>query len=185
MNTEIRVRETMNKDVITIDPASPVSEAAKLMSKYRIGSVVVVQGEKPVGIITERDIAYSIAATDLKPSQVKVEDIMSSEIKSIGSNKILTEASKLMGKHNIRRLPVIEEGRLVGIISNKDILAVAPSQIEVLRELVSMKEEPENVPREVPERGTCEVCGDYGVVLRNVNEQYVCEHCEEDLEVEE
>lgn len=181
MNTDVRVRETMNKDVITAEPGSSVAEVAKLMSKYSVGSVVVVEGEKPVGIITERDIAYSVAATDKRPSQVKVRDIMSSNLKTIEPDRSLIEASKIMGRSNIRRLPVIEKGRLVGIVSNKDILAVAPSQIEVLRELVAMQEEPENVPREVPERGACENCGDYGVKVYEINGTYVCESCKEEM----
>jgi len=181
MDTEVKVREAMTRPVITIDANSTVHEAAKLMAENNIGSVVVVEGEKPIGIITERDVAYCVAATDLKPSLVKVRDIMSKNLRTISPDKTLTEASRIMAKYNIRRLPVIENGKLVGIITNKDILAIAPEQIEVLRELVAMKQEGESMPKEVPEKGTCENCGDYGVTLYEVNGMFVCESCKEDL----
>lgn len=181
MNTEVRVREAMNKSVITISPDATVAEAAKLMADKNIGCVVVVENEKPVGIVTERDITYCVAATDMKPSLVKVRDIMTRKLITISPDALLVDASKKMVKHNIRRLPVIENDRLVGIISNKDILAIAPGQIEILRELVAMKQEGEPVEKEVPERGTCEVCGDHGVRLYLVNGNWVCEDCKEDL----
>lgn len=182
MNTEVRVKEAINQKVIVIEPHATVADAAMLMANNNIGSVVVVEGENPIGIITERDITYSVAAIDLKPSLVTVKNIMSKNLKIISPNDILTKASKIMVKYNIRRLPVIENGKLVGIISNKDILAIAPSQIEVLRELATMNHEKEDVPKEAPEWGTCENCGDYGVKIQEVNGIYVCDTCKEELE---
>jgi CBS-domain-containing membrane protein len=84
-----------------------------------------------------------------------------------------------MAKNNLRRLPVIDKGKLVGLITNKDILAIAPEQIEILTELSRMKEEP--IEKEVPDKGTCENCGDYGVELYEVNGIFVCESCREEL----
>ena len=110
MNTEVRVKEAMNQKVIVIEPHATVADAAMLMANNNIGSVVVVEGENPIGIITERDITYSVAAIDLKPSLVTVKNIMSKNLKIISPNDILTKASKIMVKYNIRRLPAIENG---------------------------------------------------------------------------
>ncbi|NOZ83124.1 MAG: CBS domain-containing protein [Euryarchaeota archaeon] len=182
MDTEVMVREAMTRSVVTIEPEATVQKAAKLMADNNIGCVVVVEKGEPVGIVTERDLAYFIADTDLKPSLVKVRDIMSADLKTISPDSTVTEASKLMVKYNIRRLPVIDKGKLVGIITNKDILAIAPGQIEMLREIVAMKGEGGiSVHEPEPEKGTCENCGDMGVNLYEVNGTFVCEACREDM----
>jgi CBS domain-containing protein len=85
----------------------------------------------------------------------------------------------MMAKHNIRRLPVVEGENLVGIITTKDIVAIAPEQIEILRELSRMREE--ILKREEPDMGTCENCGDKGVELYEVNGIFICESCKEDI----
>jgi CBS domain-containing protein len=179
MDTEIRVREAMTQDVVTVVPETTVDKAAKIMEEKNIGSVVVIEDRKPIGIVTERDISYRVVAKDKKPSKVKVREIMSTPIRTIRQNTSLTDASKIMAKYNLRRLPVVEGKSLVGIITNKDIVAIAPEQIEILKELSRMKEE--TLVKEVPEEGTCENCGDYGVKVFEVNGIFVCESCKEDM----
>lgn len=178
MDTEILVREAMTKTVKTVSGDIPVSEAAKTMEKNNIGSVVIVKGKSPVGIVTERDITYRVVALDKKPSTVKVSKIMSKSVRTIGPNTTITEASKIMAKHNIRRLPVTEGKKLVGIITNKDIVIIAPGQIEILRELSRMRQRASG--REVLEKGICENCGEHGVMLYEVNGTFVCDSCRDD-----
>jgi CBS domain-containing protein len=179
MDTDIRVREAMTTNVVTVTKDTSVMEAAKIMLDKNIGSVIVVEDHKPVGIVTERDISYRVVAKDKRPSRVKIGEIMSSPLITVKQNTTLTEASKIMAKHNLRRLPVIESNKLIGIITNKDIVAIAPEQIEILKELSRMKEEP--IEKEVPENGTCENCGEYGVKVYEVNGIFVCESCREEL----
>ncbi len=172
------VREAMTKTVKTVSGDIPVSEAAKTMEKNNIGSVVIVKSKSPVGIVTERDITYRVVALDKKPSTVKVSKIMSKSVRTIGPNTTITEASKIMAKHNIRRLPVTEGKKLVGIITNKDIVIIAPGQIEILRELSRMRQRASG--REVLEKGICENCGEHGVMLYEVNGTFVCDSCRDD-----
>lgn len=179
METEILIREAMTKNVATIPRDVSVNEAAKIMEKSNIGSVVVVEGKSPIGIVTERDITYRVVAFDKRPSTVKVSKIMSKPIKTIGPDTTLTEASKIMAKYNIRRLPVIEDKKLVGIITNKDIVVIAPGQIEILRELSRMRESVSG--GEDLEKGTCENCGDHGVRLYEVNGTFACDSCRDDM----
>ncbi len=179
METEILVREAMTKTVKTVSGDIPVSEAAKTMEKNNIGSVVVVKGKSPVGIVTERDITYRVVALDKKPSTVKVSKIMSKSVKTIGPNTTITEASKIMAKYNIRRLPVIEDKNLIGIITNKDIVVIAPGQIEILREMSRMRARVST--GELLEEGTCENCGDHGVMMYEVNGTFVCDSCREHM----
>ena len=175
---EILIREAMTKNVKTISEDVAVSEAAEIMEKNNIGSVVVVKGNSPVGIVTERDITYRVVAPDKKPSTVRVSEIMSKPVETIEPDTTITEASKIMAKQNLRRLPVIEDDKLIGIITNKDIVLIAPGQIEILRELSRMRDRASS--GETLEKGTCENCGDHGTRLYEVNSTFVCDSCRDD-----
>ncbi len=186
METEVKVKEAMTRKVETVNKEMPVIEAAKKMAEKKIGSVVVVDDKgKPIGIVTERDVLYNVVAKDKIPSEIKVGEIMSSPIKFVSPETSIIEASKMMAKYNIRRLPVIKEGKLVGIITNTDIITISPSTIEILKELCKINARDIDIetpsPREVPEVGTCEVCGDYMVKLYEVEGKFVCEKCKEDM----
>jgi signal-transduction protein with cAMP-binding, CBS, and nucleotidyltransferase domain len=150
------------------------------MAQKKRGSVVIVEDNRPIGIVTERDIVFGVVAKDKKPSDVAVRDIMSSPLKYVSPDMTLKQASRIMAKNNIRRLPVIENGKLVGIITNKDILAISPEMLEILEELSRINaSQPES--RENLDKGTCEACGDYMVALYEVDGSYVCESCREDM----
>ena len=176
---EILIREAMTKNVLTVEEDVPVTDVAKVMEKNNIGSVVVVKGDVPVGIVTERDITYRVVAPDKKPSDIKVSDIMSGPIETIGPDTTITQASKIMATQNIRRLPVMENDKLLGIVTNKDIVLIAPGQIEILRELSRMRNR--DTGTELPEKGTCENCGDHGVTLFVVNSSFVCDSCRDEM----
>jgi CBS domain-containing protein len=176
---EILIREAMTKNVLTVSEDVPVTQAARVMEKNNIGSVVVVKGGSPVGIVTERDITYRVVAPDKKPSTVKVKEIMSKPLETIGPDTTITGASKIMATRNIRRLPVIKGDKLLGIVTNKDIVLIAPSQIDILRELSRMRNSATG--KELLEKGTCENCGDHGVKLYVVNSSFVCDSCRDNM----
>ncbi len=111
----------MVKPVRTVSPSATMAEAARTMRKNRIGCLVIVEEDKPVGIITERDIAYKIVAEEKGPD-AKVSEAMTSDLKTIDGDKSLRDAARLMASHLIRRLPVMEGGKLVGIITIEDIM---------------------------------------------------------------
>lgn len=115
-----KVNDIMNANVRTIAPDATIDEAAKKMKKYRIGSIVVVKGKKPIGIITERDMTYKIVAEGKVGA--KVEEVMSKDLKTVDKDTTLVEAVKLMSAHVIRRLPVTEKDKIVGIITSNDIM---------------------------------------------------------------
>jgi CBS domain-containing protein len=112
---------TMTRNVRTVAPGDTIENAAELMKKHRIGCLVVVDKDKPIGIVTERDIAYKIVA-DRKGMDTKVKDVMSKDLKAVSEDKPLIDAAKLMVAHVIRRLPVVKGGKLVGIITIEDIM---------------------------------------------------------------
>ena len=109
------VKDLMTKNVITIDLKKSVFDAAVLMSEKRIGCLVIVDGEEPVGIVTERDFVRRVVAKNL-PLETKVSEIMSKPLITIDPDASLREAARLMLNNKVRRLPVVKENQLVGII---------------------------------------------------------------------
>jgi len=117
-----RVKDVMSKNVKTVEPSATVVEAAAVMKSHNIGGLVIVEDEKPVGIVTERDIVYKIVV-EKKNLDTKIDEIMSKDIRTIGEERNIDDAAKIMAAHLIRRLPVVDENsKCVGIIAVKDIM---------------------------------------------------------------
>jgi signal-transduction protein with cAMP-binding, CBS, and nucleotidyltransferase domain len=104
-----------------VDPNLTVSEAAKLMRKNEIGSVLVNIHDRKWGMVTERDVLNKVVAEELNPKKIMVKDIMTDLIYTIEANAPLEEASEEFNKGHIRRLPVQECGKIVGIITSRDV----------------------------------------------------------------
>lgn len=133
----VLVRDVMSKDVRVVRPDSSVKEVVATMNKFDIGSIVVVQGERPVGIITERDILRRIVEPCLAPETLTARQIMTSPVITIDENASINEAAKLMAKKRIKRLLVTRNNdELVGIITFTDIVTKVPDLLSILEELV-------------------------------------------------
>ncbi len=165
----------MTEKVLTTTATTDVAHAAKVMAERSVGSIVIVKGKTPVGILTERDLLMKVVSVDAKPSTVRVGKVMSSPVLTISPDVDITEAARTMARHRIRRLPVVERGRLVGIVTASDITAVSPELAEVL------PERPEVPPGEELEESVCEVCGEVTASLYEVNGMWVCENCRDFL----
>lgn len=126
-----KVEDVMTRTVVTVSSSATAVEAAQLMKKKRIGCLVVVKSEIPVGIITERDLAYRVIAEG-RSANVSVGEVMTKEVKTIEKQATVNDAAKLMAAHIIRRLPVVENKKLVGIVTIDDMIrserAVGSSQ---------------------------------------------------------
>jgi CBS domain-containing protein len=114
-----QVKTFMTTNVITIDVQNTVLEAAKLMHQQDVGDLVVLEGKAPKGIVTERDLVRRVMAQK-KPLETKVSEVMSSPLITIEEESSLRDAARKMTKNRIRRLPVIKENKLVGIIAASD-----------------------------------------------------------------
>jgi len=133
----VLVRDVMSKNVRVVRPDSSVKEVVATMNKFDIGSVVVVQGERPVGIITERDILRRIVEPCLAPETLTARQIMTSPVITIDENASINEAARLMVKKGIKRLLVTRNNdELVGIITFTDIVTKVPDMLSILEELV-------------------------------------------------
>ena len=116
------VKGVMTKPVITIDKSQYVDEAAKIMSRKGIGCIVVMDKKKPVGMATERDILQGVVAKGLDASKVKMKDIMSKPLIIINGTMPIINAIRVMQKNNVRHLPIMEKGGLVGMVTQRDLL---------------------------------------------------------------
>ncbi len=115
-------RQIMQKDLVTILPSSTVFDAAVKMKEYHVGSVLIVEeGWKLKGILTDRDIAMAVAAGLKDPKTTLVRDVMTVDPITINSNEDVDSALRVMNRANIHRLPVIENGKLVGLLSSGDL----------------------------------------------------------------
>ncbi|MEM2336765.1 MAG: CBS domain-containing protein [Candidatus Bathyarchaeia archaeon] len=133
----VLVRDVMSKNVRVVRPDSSVKEVVATMNKFDIGSVVVVQGDRPVGIIAERDILRRIVEPCLAPETLTARQIMTSPVVTIDENASINEAAKLMAKKGIKRLLVTRNNdELVGIITFTDIVTKVPDMLSILEELV-------------------------------------------------
>ncbi len=112
----------MSHPVITTKADSSVGEAAKLMTMKRLGSIVVTHEGKPVGIVTERDVMERVVAKGLDASKVQMQEIMSKSLITIKGDMSIIEAIRVMQKKNIRRLLIMEKTKLVGIVTQRDLL---------------------------------------------------------------
>ena len=133
----VLVRDVMTKNVKVVRPDTSVKEVVATMNKFNIGSIVVVQGERPVGIITERDILRRIVEPCIAPETFTARQIMTSPVVSIDENTSIDEAARLMAKKGVKRLLVTRNNdQLVGILTFTDIVTKVPEMLTILEELV-------------------------------------------------
>lgn len=117
----MQVREIMTKDVATLNAKDSVERAAQLMKQYNVGAIPVCSEEKVIGIITDRDIALRSVAQGENGRNQTVREIMSSNPVVINSQTDIHDAARIMSERQIRRLPVVENNSIVGIVSLGDI----------------------------------------------------------------
>jgi CBS domain-containing protein len=126
----------MTKTVKVVKPDTLVKTVVASMNKFDIGSIIVVKGDRPVGIITERDILRRIVEPCLAPETLRAREVMTSPIITISSTANIDEASRIMARKKIKRLLVMENEKLVGIITFTDIVTQVPKMLRILEELV-------------------------------------------------
>jgi CBS domain-containing protein len=131
-----RVRELMTEDPRSIGPSASVVEAAQLMRDEHIGSLPITDGDRLVGMITDRDITTRVVAEAADLATTSVGDVYSQDLVSVEPDRDLEEALGLMARHQVRRLPVVEGGRLVGIVAQADIALTLSEDEQKTGELV-------------------------------------------------
>lgn len=178
VRTRVRVGQIMNSPVITALPNETAKDLALKMIQYKVGSIVITESEEPIGIVTDKDMVIKIIARDLKSSEVKARDIMSSPLHTIDSEKDIREAARAMRKLGIKKLGVTRNNKLVGIITMSDIVSVTPEVMDVISEkALIMTGEPRK--RRGYLAGYCDSCNQWSDYLLEVDGRFLCEDCRE------
>lgn len=178
---ETIVKEAMKTNLAIVQPKTLVIEAAKLMKERKIGNVIVVEKKQPIGILTESDILKKIVAEGKNAKNIEVKDVMSTPIIVIEPYLTLEQAMKTMTKCNVRRLPVIEKGKLIGIITEKDIFRLSPILHEISREWYDIKIKDEAYTKKQIFSGKCEDCGILSANLKDIDGRLLCDDCADAL----
>ena len=175
MTTRVLVRDIMNSPVISASPRDTIKDIAVKMKEERIGSIVIMENEEALGIVTDWDIVSNAVIKDIKPTMVKASDIMQ-KLHTIEGEEGITEAARILRQHNIKRLGVVYKNRLVGIISASDVIAVTPDLVDVISEKAALMRG--DVGRSAGNvSGYCDECGEWSDLLQFDEGTFSCEEC--------
>jgi CBS domain-containing protein len=178
METKLPVRDVMTRNVVTASPEMTAAQAGKKMVEHKVGSVIIVEGGKPVGIVTESDMVAKVIFKNLKPSSVKLGQLMSKPLLTIKSSDDVNDAVLEMAQKKIRRLPVVEGDTLVGIITDTDVIHVSSEMGHILENLIQMNKDIVLDRRDVViSEGECEECGGYSEDLEEEDDVLKCPRC--------
>jgi CBS domain-containing protein len=175
LETRVPLREVMRYNPTTIEVEATVAHAAAIMCRDEVGSCIVLRNNLPIGIITEQDINCKVVAKDLKPGSVFVEDVMSTPLITIEADETVGDAAHMMVKNKVRRLPVMESQRVVGIVTVRDILTVANEINEVMSDLIDINREEDVI------MGICDSCGSMSDDLKATDGMLLCPTCREEV----
>ena len=168
----------MKKGVVVLDSSKSALDAAKLMDKNKIGSVVVIEKGKAIGILTERDIVRRVVSAKKKPT-VKIKSIMSSPLRVAKPYQEVESAVLAMKKFKIKKLAIVDDqGRLLGIVTDSDITRALPGMLDLLKEIGNYDRLNENSFT----LGLCQHCGLYSDSLQYANGELLCQDCRDQEE---
>jgi len=170
------VREAMSSPVVSVPEDSDIIQVSKLMRQQKIGAININSHEgHPVGIVTERDIVLRVVADGKSAKNTTAKEVMSSPLRLVNAETKIVDAMRLMDKMNIRRLGVSYKDNLVGIISDRDILRIMPTILEIIRETSKIKSN--EVTGRSSTVGYCDRCEIYSTNLRAIDGEFLCEDC--------
>ncbi len=177
----ILIANVMTREAVVIKPDTNLLECAKKMVRKRVGSLLLVDKKRLVGFISEKDILWALIKKSKEDlSKIRAIDISPRKIATIKPTTTVQQAIEKMKKFKFERLPVIYEGKLVGIVTVKDILNFHPEFYPELEEFAKIREESEKLKRmkkfKKRKTGTCEECGNFDMLYPN-NGILICENC--------
>jgi signal-transduction protein with cAMP-binding, CBS, and nucleotidyltransferase domain len=161
--TRVPIGDLMKRNPTMIDMTATVAKAAKVMCQEGVGSVIILDHNKPIGIVTEEDINCKVVAKDLKPSKVHVNEIMSTPLITVSVDKTSGDAAHMMVKHKV-----------IGIVTVRDLLTVSTELNDLLEDLIEINRE------EVIEQGVCDRCNQMSDDLKRVDGVMICPGCRDE-----
>ncbi|ELY53149.1 CBS domain-containing protein [Natronococcus jeotgali] len=197
MEQELSVREVLTTEYVGVSESDSVLETVRLMREERAGCVLVVRGSEPVGIMTEWDV-LGLVAEEGDPADTTVGEVMTSPVITVGAGWSLADAATTMGRQNIRNLVVESDDGIVGVLTQRDVIAAAGSfqgatsgtvepPLEADRPIDQSRSpgpgedlDAEPLPNggdEFSTQGVCEACGSLADSLWDANGRLVCSDC--------
>lgn len=190
MESELSVRDTLTTEYVGVSESDTVLDAVKLMRTERAGYVLVLRGSDAVGIMTEWDV-LGVVEREEDAAETTVGDVMSTPVLTIEADRSLSDAAGKMARERIRNLVVEDQGEIVGVVTQRDVITVAGSFQGVVRsptEAAGVELEAEDNPAdadayagngndEFSAQSVCEVCGSLADTLQEVNGRLVCTDC--------
>ena len=182
----IKVGDVMTRNFVHIKPEMNLKNCAKTMIKKKVGSLIIKgKDDTLLGIITEKDIIWALVKKSQKDlEKIYVKDLMKRRVVTIKPSADIAEALAKIKKFKVRRLPVLENKRVIGMITLRDILKLDPSLYEMISEIVMIREESKK--RKSKKRfmqemsdtkeGACPECGAQGILYKT-EDRYLCESC--------
>ena len=173
----IKVKDIMTGEVVIAKPDMSIAEVARLMNSFRLGGLPVVESGKLIGMITERDIMSRVVAANLKPSDMRVNQVMTSPPKVIGTlDEDINSIATKIAKFDVTRIPIVDkENMLAGIVTNRDVLRNSHELLDVLLEQAKVKGQL-TIDESHTAFGKCELCG-VSSHLQFMNNSFVCDAC--------
>jgi CBS domain-containing protein len=193
METDLSVSDVMSRRLITADVSETADRIGKIMAEASVGCIIITKDTHPIGIVTERDLVIKLISKNKQPSNVKAQDIMSSPLITIPPDKSVELASREMARRRIRRLPVVQGKKLIGLLSDTDLLSVSSELNEILRDIIRQNNPEGDTGETIPDwekeekspsvfiQGICEVCQSFQESLENIDGSFVCMRCREEL----
>jgi len=174
MATVMTVGQIVKRKAVIVKPENTIERVARILSRHKVGSAVVVEDDEIVGVITDRDILDKVVARGRDPKTVKVREVMTRNPITIEDDYDISDAIDKMMEKGIRRLLVTRLGKPLGFVTAADLLAA----------LNTMNNEEEEGSEETDVYGICELCGQYGPLYKvyvEGRELWVCESCKDNL----
>jgi len=173
----VPVREAMRYNPTTIGVEATVAKAAEKMCRDDVGSCIVLQNNLPKGIVTEVDINCKVVARDKKPSEVRVSEIMSTPLITIDVDKTVGDATHMMVNKKVRRLPVVDGEKVVGLVTVRDILSISNEMNEIMSDLIKVNNGYEKSVPDDSSTGICDSCGSMSDDLEVYDGRMLCSRC--------
>jgi len=182
---DILIADIMTRELLTVSPDSNLMECAKKMVKNKVGSLVIVEHDKLVGLVSQKDILWALTKkSNIDLTKIKAIEISPKKIAVISPKNTIKETIEKMNRLKFERLPVVDKNKLVGFITARDILNIHPEVYPEMEEFAKIREESEKLKRikkaEKEREGICEECGHEGILFR-VNGMLICESCRDSI----
>lgn len=145
----LKVEDVMVKEVVTINAEKTAKDAADMMNRYEIGCLLVVKRGKAVGILTERDLLKRVISESRNAETTRIKEIMSKPLIVVETDTELEDAAKLMFKMKIKKLPIIKQGKLTGLVTLTDLARFQPQMIKILKQLSQHEHAPKRMQKVV------------------------------------